>query len=83
MHEFAWSLATGCGGHPSSTNLGERMTFVERRPYGGSVWRSLNAAHHPQIEGERMTFEERRPLNLFVFGGSGSILGSWPQVAMN
>ena len=55
------------------------MTFVERRPYGGSVWRSLNAAHHP----ERMTFEERRPLNLFVFGGSGSILGSWPQMAMN
>ena len=59
------------------------MTFVERRPYGGSVWRSLNAAHHPQIQGERMTSEERCPLNLFVLGGSGSILGSWPQVAMN
>ena len=59
------------------------MTFVERRPYGGSVWRSLNAADHPQIYGERMTFVERRPLNLFVFGGSSSIRDSWPHVAMS
>ena len=61
IHEFARSSATGCGGHPSSTNLGEHMTFVERRPYGGNVWRSSIAAHHPQIKGERMKFEERRP----------------------
>ena len=45
IHEFARSLATGCGGHPSSTNLEDRMTFVERHP----LW------------WECMAFVERRP----------------------
>ena len=58
------------------------MTFVERRPLW---WECMAFAERPIIRKFRggMTFEERRPLNLFVFGGSGSILGSWPQVAMN